>query len=332
MYKEQPMAKVSKDQILASYKDIIAEIGKNIGERKRAIATRTFFIMWPYLLLIIGVIYVRYNFTPDSSDFLDIPYILPAIGGYIIFTFVYMTIMASIFEIEKNIWVDSFFDKQKLSTRESWRIAYRLLPRVLSLWLGKMIRFYLPALVIWLAANYFAFQNYGNSPYSYNSPQTIQAQTLAIIVLAVSSGLLAIYTFIVNLRLRFFWFIALDSYGTDHGSISTILEQQGRLSQAAELSGLKRAVTTDLAAGVVDIVTQSAVEVTARTAGWAVGRVNQMAGDMVEKVGEAYGSALASNITSLGQTVAKYILYREARIAAGETAIEVNKNLYDLAQ
>lgn len=337
--------KLDKQKVLASYKDILIEVGRNLAKRKGNLAARTALIMWPMILLV-GVATILSPQDPtqtSSSSFFDNlspdQTFLVVVGFLVLLAlvYVYTTIMRLIFHIEKNIWVDSYFDKRNLTTRQSWRIAYKLIWPAAELWLNIAMRYYVLPIILWAIAFYadiFYIISIGGQG-TFDDRGIPVWQDPIIIGLTVGftlSAILAIYLYYVTLRLRFVWFILLDTYGTDKGAPSDIVHQQERLNKSAESIGLKRAIITDLSGGLVGAISTFVADMIILGAAEVSHVSGSKEGEAFTNMARTYTQELTQQAASLGTIAAMYILYREARKAAGDKDVTVNEALYKLAK
>lgn len=316
----------------ATYREILTEAGRHISQRKGALALRVLAYSWPTLVLVGAFTY--FSEKPELLESLineQLNLFVAVVIPWIAFSMLNMAILSSLFENEKRIWIDSFFDKQNLTTAQSWRIAKRLFWPMFAFWLEVYIRVYLMPLVL-LAVVMIGAPALG---ISLSDSQPNQSETIAIATgTAMILGVVgfAVYVFLTELRLRFLWFIFLDNYGKKDFNVTSSIAEQDRLNKVMKMDGFKRALVVDLGSDVIDIVVQAIVNEVVLGAASAVSKVNTVAGKITENVLGYYTKELTKQSVSLGRTAAFYILYREARQASEHASIHVNEHVYKLAQ
>lgn len=315
-----------------SYKEILLEIGKHLRQRKGLIVRRVLSFGWPALVLMGLLIHLGINseYMSEAEIFEFAKYLV----GWLVFCYIYVGIGASIFAIEKRVWVDSYFDGKDLTPTESWRIARRLLLPVAYFWLMVIIRYYLlPTLlyVTYLVVTIGGFGEYRDSV----APEDPSRVLLLMMVIGVALASLAygIYMrFYLFLEMRFLWFIFLDHYGQSDFSFNGVMTKQRELNQVVKKSGYKRALVLSVGTNAASHIASFAVNQIGKGVGISMGVLPGRAERYVSGVSKVLADDLAQQVISLGNYIAFYILYREARIIASQDEVTINEALYSLAK
>ncbi len=132
---------------------------------------------------------------------------------------------------------------------------------------------------------------------------------------------------LLPIRLRYIFFIFLDTYGQADFSYSKIFQKNNELikiqSTAFQLKGL-------VFMGLSEVVKGLTSYILSRFQGLAssLGVAGAIFGSGVRMVGEE----TAKQLTSMAKIVAYYMMYRYSRQAAGEQLQHVNESMYNLLQ
>ncbi|MEO8637723.1 MAG: hypothetical protein ABI430_02380 [Candidatus Taylorbacteria bacterium] len=313
---------ISNTTLPPTYKEIFEEIGRQLKLRKSALFKRILLITWPYLLLIVVsyVLNLIYDFNSFSQDQKFIYF--EALAVYLILAVIYSQIIRFIFKIEKQIWIDSFFDKKNLSPSESWKIARKLFwPAIdfrIKLWLQY---YFVPIAVIIVAFGLviMIFVPIFNSSTGY---EIILNSSLVLFVVFVI-GLVA-YGYYLKTKLRYTWFIFLDKFGTDH-SYKLMLEEMRKLNNVSKSETFKKSLILSIGANSVNSIAQLAIG--SISLGLAqFGNTGKMVGGLMR----VYSEEASRQATDLGNISAQYVLYRFARKEAFGSEQEVNENIYKI--
>lgn len=306
--------------IVITYLEMIREAGRQLNLRKKTLAWRSLFIIWPAMIAFILLFYFA---RLGGREFLERhqDYLLPAVIGFFIwifFTIFYYIIVTSIFAIEKRIWLDSFFDQKNLNPKDSWHIAKKLFWTVLVVWLQMLLRFYfLP----------FMFYSTFVAAYIYFGANLSQQIPPVASILIVSGGLLAliIYFYYLKIRLRFLWFIFLDRYKTEGFSHSLIFQEMKKLNEISKSETFKKALLANLGADSLGAITNAMIK--ELKAGLSVlGKGGELAGGLIG----AFAEEASKQAISLGKIAAIYVLYRYARQLSYNQPQTINENIYNL--
>ena len=310
-----------------TYKEIIKEIGAQIKARKKLLLLRTLTIMWPVLLALLAgygatQIYGKEYLQQIVFSFPNIIYI----ALYVVLAIIYMSVVGFIFEIEKRIWIDSFFDKREISGTQSWALAKKLLWPAIVFRFNIFFKYYFTLLLLILIVIFSPLLAYKNFD-TFFTPNIIY--TYGGVVLA-SIIAFFIYNYYLRIKLRFSWFVFLDMYKGGTLPTHSIYERMDLLNVTAKSEGFKKALILTVGVETLGAITQQLVVI--MTEGIkavsmgipGIGQAGKMLGDMTQ----VYGQALVKQVTSYAEIVSIYILYRTAHQQTFGTEQEVNEYMY----
>lgn len=311
-----------------TYKEIITQIGAQIKARKKLLLLRTLSIMWP-VLLAIAAGYIATNIYGEEylkQIIFSFPNIL-YFFGYVILSAIYMSIIGFIFEIEKRIWIDSFFDKREMLPEASWSLAKKLLWPAVVFRFNIFFKYYFAPIMIFVAILASPLLVYKNI-IDYMVPNIIYTYLGVLLVSLIS---LSIYTYYLRIKLRFSWFVFLDLYKGGKIELHSIYEKMDLLNVTAKSEGFKKALILTVGVDTIGAITNQLVVL--MTEGLkavslgipGLGNAGKMLGDMTQ----AYGQALVKQVTSYAEIVSIYILYRTAHQQTYGKEQEVNEFMYD---
>ncbi len=312
-----------------TYKEIIKEIGAQIIARKKLLLLRTGMIIWPVLLAIVlgygaNSFYGEEYIQQIIFSFPNILYVL----AYIIIAIIYMVIIGFIFEIEKRIWIDSFFDKKEISGKVSWGLAKKLLWPAIVFRFNIFFKYYFTPLIILLiiivAVPILLITNnidFDSNIILFSYLGTVIASIIAFIV----------YNYYLRIKLRFSWFVFLDMYKGGKLEINSIYEKMNLLNVTAKSEGFKKALILTIGVDSINAITTQLVVI--MTEGLkavsmgipGLGNAGRALGDLTQ----AYGQALVKQVTSYAEIVSIYILYRTAHQQTYGKEQEVNEFMYE---
>ncbi len=312
-----------------TYTEIIKQIGAQISARKKLLFLRTLAIMWPVLLAIIigyGAVHV-YGQDYVEQVVLTFPYII-YIAAYIVLAIIYMWVVGFIFEIEKRIWIDSFFDKREISSAKSWNISKKLLWPAIVFRFNIFFKYYfIPSIVFSgiLFSPALVYKNIGN----YVNTNALYIYGLIVIVSVIA---LSIYNYYLRIKLRFSWFVFLDTYKGGQVDTNSIYEKMNHLNMTAKSDGFKKALILNVGVDSVSVITRQLVVV--MTEGLkavsmgvpGLGNAGRMLGDLTN----AYGQSVIKQVASYAEIVSIYILYRTAHKELFGTEQDINDQVYGL--
>lgn len=299
-----------------SYTTIIQHIGEQLNKRGYSIFKRTLLIGWPFILLAI----VTYPVTEMGLDSFSAEHhqmLLIATIVYCIPAFLYVMVMSFIFKIEKQIWVDSFFDNRNLELHQSWAIAKKIFWPALKLRLFLFFRYYLPPLLIFILIipTWFAFlQN--EPPANQSKFMILMLYLIAVLPFIV----IAIYFYLIRIKLRYTWFIFLDTYGSNY-SIKTLINDMHRLNNVSKTESFKKSLMANLG---TDLLNTALGNMIAGMTKWGT------AGGMLGGATNVYAESATRHTTEYSNITVQYMLYRFARQEMYGEEQKINEELYNL--
>lgn len=303
-------------EIDSSYTAVFHEVGQQIRLRKQALFIRSLLIAFP---IIIVVPYFTYLYSSPSLEVMtESGGLKPLLNGLLVAAVVLFYASAIIIytAIEKRVWLDSYFDKKNLTSRGSKRVALKLLPQVFVLGLRIFFRYILPPIIL-LFAVWVALASIR---------ENINGYLYIFLFLLPVALLVTYYKLFLPIKLRFLWFLFLDTYQSRRLSywkifrVMKLLNKAGRNEQV--LKALSYKVGADITQNIVDVI------------------LNQMAmgfsgfgktGGVLGKIAQGMAGTYSKQLLSYAQLTANYILYREARQSVYTEPQAVNISLYDLA-
>ena len=305
--------------LLPSYGQLLEEMGRQLNKRKLLLAKRIFLVVWPYLLLVI----VGYIF----NRFYDIEAIVSAnsllffvcFGLYLLLAGIYSIIMRFILTIEKQIWVDSYFDNKNLEPKDSWRIARKLFWPGFKFRLRILIRFFfvpiLVSLVVIIVIAYVSYQ-------FINDSKLLPSVFISIVFLFAIGFL--IYSYYLKVKLRYSWFIFLDNFGKSY-TFEMVMTDLNKLNEVSKTETFKKSLIVNLGTDTVKGIALLAVRNISRGIS-ALGSTGQLFGSLFR----IYGEEMTRQVTDLANISAQYMMYRFARKAAYGEEQSVNESVYGL--
>jgi MFS family permease len=304
-----------KSKELASYREILIEMGRQLKERKGILMKRILYILWPvllgFILLYVGNKLYEMGFMINESIFYYAS--IAFIFCWFVFAIVWGAVIRIIFALEKRIWVDSYFDKIALTDKESWKISKKLLLPSMLMRLNLFFRFYLIPFLLYIVAVYFLFK--------------INDFHWSIYVLVVIGGivLLWIYSYYLRIKLRFAWFLFLDLFGKDSFSYSKLFQEMTKLNDVHRGESFKKSLIVNLGTDTLEGVTKMTIGSISKGMG-AMGEVGQVSGSIFRILGEE----TARQTSSFAKIAATYVIYRAVKNETyGESQL-INDNIYSL--
>ncbi len=298
-----------------TYKELLEQVGAQLKARKNALLKRTLLITWPFIgLAVIGYICNKLVDFKALSDDQVIVWIWAG-AVLLISSLVYTIIVSFIFEIEKRIWIDSYFDQKNLSLSESWRIAKKLFwPAALFRFKAIFYYYVFPILGIIAATTAIAYDFYDAS----DTSTMIFLAVFFVMMIAI-----VLYCYYLKIKLRYLWFLFLDNYSHDHSHTFLVAEMK-KLNNISKTDTFKKSLVANLGTDSVKGLAQMAIG----TISTGMSAFGGEAGKLLGGVTEIYGKELARQAADFGNISAQYILYRFARKELyGEEQV-INDSLY----
>lgn len=305
---------------LPAYRDIIQQIGQQFKRRGKTMLLRVVWSLLPTLVAL-ALIFLSVPIT-SSIDDKNIPgLIVVGILGLVIILLLsiapaWFIVIAHIFKIERIIWIDSFFDKVPLTDSESWKLAKSLFWPGLRLEIRIFFRYYFLVYLV-TVGSLIAYVVLAIMHKLTFDPR------LFLIGLAITVGVLWLYTLYISIKLRYIWFIFIDLYGSPGFSHRQIFEQLGQLNTIYQQESFKKLVATSLG-----------IDAAGNAAGSAIGLGTQGLSHLGKAGKEAsvFVNFIAAETISVtkdfSKDVAYYIFYRIARTALYGNPQLVNTGLY----
>lgn len=244
-----------------NYKEALDEIIKHLRNRQKLLWRRTLYIVGPFLSAII-LIYILYRFA--EKNILNIgsttELILILIASlWLIYSFFHLIATKLIFSLEKYIWIDSYYDNKKLSQKQSWRIAKKLLWSALSLKIYIFFKYHFWFFLIFFSSLFLSFYFPIALKIKYNP--WIWVATFIIFLPIVMY--MAFYY--LKIKLRYIWFVFLDFYGQPEFSYKNLFQEMKQLNDINKGETFKKSLMTNLGA---DLSYQGVTTVVGSTVSW----------------------------------------------------------------
>lgn len=301
---------------LPSYENILQEIKKGLKSRKGLIGRRLLKIIWPGIVSLVGLAIVVFLIVKNlsggktPSQMVWFWPVMALLGIWVVFTILYYMMMSWVFGIEKHIWVISYFDDKSLSPDRSWEIAKKLAFPALKFKLKVFLRFYLLVFIgypIWVIVFFFV----GKSAMS--------------LFLGLISGFIlgVIYLYYLRIKLRFLWFLFLDSHGKEI-SFLNLLKMNEKLNEVKERESFNKALKINLGATSVSAISQEVMG--------QLGSASQLGGSggLLGQLLGATGQEASKQMVSFGKIIATAMLYRYAWMTWHNERYQVNEYLHKL--
>lgn len=316
---------------LPQYKEIIAEIARQLNSRKGLFLRRIAFVAWPLLALGVGlaVVYVvlilpalktaaelGYLTGPEEFDAWA-PYILWAVCVYLVFALFWTLVSSKLFSIEKNIWADSFFDGMTLSPEQSWKISKRLFFPIVRLDLYIFIRYGALAVAAFFIFSWLMLRATANGGSEY----------WMFVGIPTLLSLLITYAYVVSIKLRYMRFLFLDLYGTEDYSSQKVLQTMRELNQKIKNTDLKKILAIQFGVEAVSAVIASVVNTFLRLI-----PQSSQGGQLAKGELQTVAAIIDSEIREYALIIGNYMIYRAIWNNLYGTNPKVNENVYALAK
>lgn len=300
------------------YKEMLAHAAAQVQQRAGLLSGRVFLITWPFLVLI-ALQYVAVSVYAESVS-IQIRFSLLSIWA--IFSIFYGLIAGTIFHIEKILWVDSYFDGHNLTPQQSWRIARRLLLPTFKLYFVLMLRYFIIP-ILFIIGGIFLLGPVSNY-FSVNG-SNMQA-VLGALGVGLFFFLPTIYIFILKIKMRFIWFLFLDTYGSDI-SWKDFFSEIKKLNSVATRQSVTKTLIAEFGAGTLSGLASVLTSGLRNNIDQAVS-----GGQAIGRVISFYINSVANQMAALGRNAAIYLLYLYARAEIHQNGQEINEALYDLGR
>lgn len=305
-----------------AYKQTIEEIGKQLQLRKKLLFKRVLLIIWPILLgVIIGYLLNSiYDLELLSVEQETWGIIVATI--YILCSVIYARVVGFIFEIEKQIWIDSFFDQKHIDSDTSWKISKKLF------WPGLMYRlkifcwyYLLPVGSLLILIGAVVVSLVVNTDGADDKVGIVRYAMFALSAFAVG---VVFYIYFLKIRLRYSWFIFLDTFGGVY-SFGDLMLEMNKLNAISKTETFKKSLVANLGTDSLKGLTNVVVGTLALSIS-KLGGVGEALGSLTR----VYGNELARQTTDLANITAQYLIYKFARKELYSKDQVVNEALYKL--
>ena len=317
------MNKKEIKKIIPSYNDVIDEIVIQIKSRSKDILKRAFVVVWPYLILFLIVL--AYIFSGVRESVNNYPSLLIifllCFALWFLFSIVYSTVIRVLFELEKVIWIDSYFDKKNLNSKKSLLIARRLFWSAAGKKIQLFFQYYFLPIVLYVLLM-------GFSLFVMSSERNLigsGANLFFWIVVFGGLGFNFLYFYYLDIKLRYFWFVFLDNYGKEKLSYKKILSETKKLGKVNEGEIFKKTFLVFFGADSLNQLSKSITNTILKQFG-KIGIGASVSGKAVK----SYSDEVLFQITSLSKITAKYVFYLHARKKSGHAKHHINHNIYKI--
>ncbi len=298
------------------YNDILKEIYKQLNKHKYAVIGRTMLVSWPGLIV---VMLLSIFFNIEGT-------VLEGASGIILwlvvilfpFALLYMLIMAHIFFVEKNLWIDSFFDQKNLSLKESQRIARKLIWPTLLLKANIFFRYYFLQIIVLFTISFLIVLFFGS----------FERWWIAVVLLFFVFPISAYFWHIfIKTKLRYLWFVFFDNYGNSDFSYKFLYSEIRKLNEINRSDSFQKSLVACLGSDVANNLITFSTNGMIKSSFSKFGVVGDVAGD----TSASYAAEVFAQFASLSKIVANYLLYQVAFRELYKKEKRINENIYSLA-
>lgn len=301
-----------------SYKDILDNIGLHLKERQGLIAKRASFVSLPLILTVVPMIFFG-ELTKSMG-------MSAGATGFIFFILLFLVlfvglpwaiIMGQIFKIERIIWIDSFFDKVQLTSKESWKLAKKLFWPSVLVNILVFIRYALPAIILSIGSITFYIM------LSTQKVITFNWLVFMAILIGILVALIA-YVFFINIHLRYLLFLLVDNYKSKEFSYRSLFKEMHSLNRTTKNSEFTKMLVTLLGMEAAESASNVVIGALSGGATSQMGGVGRAAGQATAM----YASEVVATNKKYAQAVTFYIYYRVARELTYGKSQTINHKLY----
>jgi hypothetical protein len=291
-----------------NYQEIMRQILSQLNQRKGTLFLRVLINLAPFILGFV-ILYAMSFFSGgegEASESLNAAQLVTlfiGLGMIVLVAPAWIIIAGVIFKTERTIWIDSFFDSVTLTSSQSWKIARKLFWPSVLLNFGIFFRYYALAILATILL-------VGGVIYAAVATEGAFPPLLALAIIALTLIGLIVYSYIIQIRLRYVWFIFLDAYGSPDFSHRAIFTQMKALNARLKEGDLQKIVLTTLGVDAVGAVADTAIDGVSRGLSM-FGGGGRMAGQLVGLV----GSTMVAVVKDYSKQVSYYMFYRLARQA-----------------
>lgn len=309
----------------ATFTETAKQIFARLNDRKYLLLQRALLAIWPALVTL-AVAYLFWGNALANEDgggeiiWASIQarhYEGWIVGALVVISMIYGALANAVLSIERVIWVDSYFDGKNLAPKESLRIARRLFPSAVRVWIWSWFKYWFPVLAflvlagVAIAAAAFA----GVDP-------------LILVCAGVAAfAAFALWSFYVGVKLRNLWFLFLDHHDGSHVETRTLADELDRLNATMKTKEFAKYVLSvagvDTLAGLTRLIASLATQVS--------GASKFLDRTVVGQGVKMYAQTVAAQAQAFARVIAAYVFYRAARAHLG-LGQAVNERVYALAK
>jgi hypothetical protein len=309
-----------------TFTETAKQIFARLNERKYLLLQRALLAVWPGLVTLAAAYAFWGNALANEESGGEIiwasiqarPHEGWIVGALLLASMVYGALANAVLSIERIIWVDSYFDGKNLSPAESLRVARRLFPSAVRLWVWSFFRYWLaPLAFLALAPIGLLFAWYAGS----------FVDVFGVVVILGVFIVFLVWSYLVTLRTRNLWFLFLDHHDGERADTATIPAELDRINRETKtkefLKYVGSTVGVDSLAGLVKVIASLGAQ--------ASGASRVLDRTVLGQGVKMYGQALAAQAQSFARVIAAYVFYRAAcqRLGLGQ---KVNERVYALAR
>jgi hypothetical protein len=302
------------------YSEILKTVGQQIKLRNKDIFKRVILISWPVILLSITLsvlknIGIENLHIPTSEE-------IPLIIGFsiiILIVYVYYSVVSSIFDIEKHLWLSSFFDGKNIASKQSWHMSWKLIIPVIGLSFHVFFRYYFVAIILSILCFF------GLGDFLFNNPSAAENGGPMVLGVLFIGIVFIIYCYLTNVRLRFGFFLFLDMYNKTDFSYSNLFQELRKLNVASKGKSFRQALLINIGADSLRGITNLAI-------GWMRMGFNSLGavGGILGAAARPFVEEESKQLISFARLSAIYVLYENASIAASNPFRKANEYVYSL--
>lgn len=308
----------------ATFTETAKQIFARLNERKYLLLQRALLAVWPALVTL-AVAYAFWGANVSNENGGEAiwasiqarPIEGWVVGALIVFSMVWGAVANAVLSIERVIWVDSYFDGKNLAPKESLRIARRLFPSAVRVWIWSWFRYWFPQLVFLVLAG----AAIAGAAFAGVEPVILLVAGITTLIV------LAFWSFFVGVKLRNLWFIFLDHHDGAHVETRVIADELDRLNATMKTKEFAKYVLSVAGVDTLAALTKMIAALAAQASGASKFLDRTVVGQGVK----IYGQAVAAQAQAFARAIAAYVFYRAARAHLG-SGQAVNERVYALAK
>lgn len=305
-------------QAFPSYKELFREVGQQVALNQNKIALRALYL-YAIPILVMGLIFIVLGLSSPFSE-----------GTTVILVFLILFVSRAyfwagkaVFDLEKIIWVDSFFHGRRIHSKISWRIARQLFWPALKLRFVTYFKYYLvPAILFFIsiiAVIYWIF-----------TKEIYQTAILATILMVLVYVIHNAYRYFLRVKLSFIWFVFLDNYHPGKFELKSYFTELNRIGETVKAEEFKRLFLAHLGSDAPPewfYVTKGDYDVFLKLV--VQGGIKYLRTEITTEslLARTFGAREANN---LARITATYLIYRVTRAEFYGQHTAINEHVYAL--